>query len=242
MLVGSTGVLVTPSFFSPCLDAGRMVEIEIWVAQLYPLFSAKLASFFPYVTRYARTQELDPISMACDGLKFLAWCLLIPRASVQWSSSWIHMCCFYFACVSHSPAHSHYHAGLNLSPFISLQEKFWVKYRGYRGERGMPLWNTQPHFTLSSPLCSSPPPCWIGRRRIQIPLLCSKQSFPLPWSLGVSQHTHPGTSLPTPRGLIKSFLLTNYVVSLRGILKNQISPSHNYDEVFPLKHLGCSNK
>ena len=43
---------------------------------------------------------------------------------------------------------------------------------------------------------------------------------------------HPGTSPPTPRGLIKSFFLTNYVVSLRGILRNQISPSHNEEEVF----------
>ena len=52
--------------------------------------------------------------------------------------------------------------------------------------------------------------------------LLSHPVLPFPWSLHASQHPHPGTSPPTPRGLIKSFFLTNYVVSLRGILRNQI--------------------
>lgn len=71
------------------------------------------------------------------------------------------------------------------------------------------------------------PPCWGDGWRIQIPLFYHTQCFlSLEASMPVNT-PHPGTLPPTPRGLIKSSFLTNYVLSLRGILRNQISPSHN---------------
>lgn len=65
--------------------------------------------------------------------------------------------------------------------------------------------------------------------------------LPPPQSLGASQHTLPGTLPPTPRELIKSFLLINSVVSLRGILEDKISHQAQ-NEVFPMRCLGCSYK
>lgn len=90
------------------------------------------------------------------------------------------------------------------------------------------------HCILSS-LCFSPPSC-IGPWRIQIPVLCHTLK---PWC----QPTHPpGASPPSPRELIKSFLLTNSVVSLRRILENKASSSHTQNEVFPMRYLSCSYK
>ena len=113
-----------------------------------------------------------------------------------------------------------------------IQEKSQVTYRSYKGERRMPLWNTQPYYTLSSSPCFSPPPCWGDGWRIQIPLFYHTQCFlSLEASMPVNT-PHPGTLPLTPRALIKSSFLTNYVLSLRGILRKQISPSHNEEEVF----------
>lgn len=158
-LVGSSGVTVILSCFSPGLDAGRRVGIEIWVVQPFPLFSAKLVSLCPYVTQICleiRNWTIT-ISMARDVLKFLAQRLLIPRASVQWYRSSTHMCCFNFSHESHLPPHSHHHAGLNLSAFMSPWEDL---IHGYGVGKGMTLWSA-PHSLFPHPLYSSPPSSWI---------------------------------------------------------------------------------
>lgn len=156
-----------------------------WVVPPFPLFSVKLTVFFPYVTQICSevSNWTIAVSMACGGLKFLTQCLLISRASVQGSSSWIHMCGFYCARVSHS-----YHdAGLTLVPScISMRssESNTVVTGGVRGPR------CGTHCILSS-RCFSPPSC-IGPWRIQIPVLCHTLK---PWC----QPTHPPGVSPLPR-------------------------------------------
>lgn len=139
--VGSSRVAVLLSCFSPGLDAGRRVGIEIWMVQPFPLFSAKFNSLFSCVTRYAQRYKnwTIAISTACDGLKFLAQCPLIPRASAQWLSSSVHVCCPYSAHESHLPPHFQHHAGLNLSAFPWLREKVWSNAMAMGGRR-MALW------------------------------------------------------------------------------------------------------
>lgn len=148
-LLGSSGVTMILSCFSPGLDAGRRVEIEIWVGQPFPLFSAKLISLCPYVTQICLEIRnwTVAISMAHDVLKFLAQCLLLLRASVQWSSFSSHMYCFNFSREPHLPPHSHHHGGLNLSAFMSPWEDLIQWLWG---------WHCEAHHILSSLLPSTP--------------------------------------------------------------------------------------
>lgn len=168
------------SFLAGCWE---WVETEIRVAPFSPLFLAKLASLFPYVTQIlSEIKELDPSHLyGLWGSKLLG---TVSANSKSFCSVFqlLNEHVLFLLCLC-SPLPSPLPLPCRSKP-QSVHQLRWEVLCHYGGRRNGYVAHSLTVFSLPfSSLDSSPPPSWIELWRIQIPLLYHTAFLSLkPWS------------------------------------------------------------